>query len=76
MVESKNKLKGYFKLRDLLNVSTNTKASQIMRKVTPKVFTSDSCDKVANLMDNEHLSTIPVVDENNAIRGVIMMLFV
>ena len=71
VVESKNKLKGYFKLRDLLNVSTNTKAAQIMRKVTPKVFTSDSCDKVANLMDNEHLSTIPVVDENNAIRGVI-----
>jgi len=71
VVESKNQLKGYFKLRDLLNVSTNTKAAQIMRKVTPKVFTSDSCDKVAKLMDNEHLSTIPVVDENNAIRGVI-----
>lgn len=71
VVETKNKLKGYFKVRDLLNVSTNTKAAQIMRKVTPKVFTSDSCDKVAKLMDNEHLSTIPVVDENNAIRGVI-----
>ena len=71
VVESKNKLKGYFKLRDLLNVSTNTKASQIMRKVTPKVLTSDSCDKVANLMDNEHLSTIPVVDDTNIIRGVI-----
>jgi len=28
VVESKNKLKGYFKLRDLLNVSTNTKALQ------------------------------------------------
>jgi magnesium transporter len=71
VVASKNKLKGYFKLRDLLNVSTNTKASQIMRKVTPKVLTSDSCDKVANLMDNEHLSTIPVVDDTNIIRGVI-----
>ena len=71
VVEPENKLKGYFKLRDLLNVSTNTKASQIMRKVTPKVFTSDSCDKVANLMDNEHLSTIPVVDESNTMRGVI-----
>ena len=71
VVEPGNKLKGYFKLRDLLNVSTNTEASQIMRKTTPKVFTADSCDKVANLMDNEHLSTIPVVDKNNAIRGII-----
>ena len=71
VIESKNKLKGYFKLRDLLNVSTSTKASQIMRIDTPKVFTTDSCDKVANLMDNEHLSTIPVVDNNNVIRGII-----
>jgi hypothetical protein len=31
-----------------------------MRKVTPKVLTPDSCDKIANLMDKEHLSTIPV----------------
>jgi len=71
VVESENKLKGYFKLRDLLNVSTNAKASQIMRTDTPRVLTTDSCDKVANLMDNEHLSTIPVVDNNNTIRGII-----
>jgi len=71
VVESENKLKGYFKLRDLLNVSTSAMASQIMRTDTPKVLTTDSCDKVANLMDNEHLSTIPVVDKNNTIRGII-----
>ncbi len=66
-----NLLKGYFKLRDLLNASTDAKASQIMRDNTPKVHLADSCDKVANLMDNEHLSTIPVVDDDNRIRGVI-----
>jgi len=66
-----NKLKGYFKLRDLLNASTDAKAYQIMRKNTPKVLVTDSCDKVASLMNNEHLSTIPVVDDDNIIRGVI-----
>ena len=71
IVDVKNKLKGYFKLRDLLNVSTNTKALKIMRHDVPKVLLTDSCDKVANLMDNEHLSSIPVVDENNTIRGII-----
>ena len=71
VIESKNKLKGYFKLRDLLNVSPNTIAAEIMQTNPPKVFTTDSCDRVANLMDNEHLSTIPVVDDTNSIRGVI-----
>ena len=71
VIESKNKLKGYFKLRDLLNVSPNAIAAEIMRTNPPKVFTTDSCDRVANLMDNEHLSAIPVVDDTNTIRGVI-----
>lgn len=66
-----NELKGYFKLRDLLNAPTDAKACQVMRENTPKVNVSDTCDKVAHLMDNEHLSTIPVVDNNNIIRGVI-----
>ncbi|MDP7148920.1 MAG: magnesium transporter [Nitrospinaceae bacterium] len=71
VIGPENLLKGYFKLRDLLNASTDAKASQIMRDNTPKVHLADSCDKVANLMDNEHLSTIPVVDDDNRIRGVI-----
>ena len=71
VIGPKNTLRGYFKLRDLLNVSTNTKASEIMRTNIPKVLITDSCDKVANLMDNEHLSAIPVVDTNNIIHGVI-----
>jgi len=71
VIGPENKLKGYFKLRDLLNASTDAKAYQIMRENTPKVLVTDTCDKVANLMDNEHLSTIPVVDGDNVIRGII-----
>ena len=68
---ARNELKGFFKLRDLLYASTDARADQIMRPETPKVLLSDSCDKVANLMDNEHLSTIPVVDDDNIMQGII-----
>lgn len=71
VIGSNDILKGYFKLRDLLNAPTDAMAFQIMKENTPKVLVTDSCDKVASLMDKEHLSTIPVVDHLNIIRGVI-----
>ena len=71
VVGLKNELKGYFKIRDLLNAPTNATANQIMKTDTPKVLTTDSCDRVANLMDNEHLSAVPVVNDDNMIKGVI-----
>ncbi|KMP12557.1 hypothetical protein UZ36_00370 [Candidatus Nitromaritima sp. SCGC AAA799-C22] len=65
------KLLGYFKLRDLLNAPTDARASAIMKPEIPKVHLNDSCDKVAHLMDNEHLSTVPVVDDNNIMQGIV-----
>ena len=32
---------------------------------------ADPCEKVANLMDHEHLSSIPVINEKNMIQGVV-----
>jgi len=71
VVGSDNKLVGFFTLRDLLNVLPNAKALEIIREQTPKVFLEESCEKIANLMDHEHLSTLPVVDEQNTIHGVV-----
>ena len=71
VVGPNNKLLGFFTLRDLLNVLPNAKALQIIREETPKVLLDESCEKIANLMDHEHLSTVPVVDEHNVIHGVI-----
>ncbi len=71
VVNDKNELLGYFKLRDLLNVPAIAHPSEFMREETPNVLLTDSCDKVANLMDHEHLSTIPVVNEDNVIQGVV-----
>ena len=47
------------------------KPSKIVREVTPKVLLDESCEKIANLMDHEHLSTVPVVDEQNTMHGII-----
>ena len=68
---SRKELLGYFRLRDLLNAPTAAQADQFMRTPPPKVHLNDSCDKVASLMDNEHLSTIPVVDDDNIMHGIV-----
>lgn len=71
VVNDNNELVGYFWLRDLLNVSAIARPSEFMQEEIHKVLLTDSCDKVANLMDHEHLSSIPVINENNIIQGVV-----
>jgi len=71
VVDQDKKLLGFFKLRDLLNVSANVKASEFMRKSPPRAYLQDTCEKVANLMDHENLSALPVVDGNGAVHGIV-----
>ncbi|MDA0690499.1 MAG: magnesium transporter [Nitrospinae bacterium] len=71
VLSRKKELLGYFKLLDLLNVPAIAHPTEFMRKETPKVLLTDPCDKVANMMDHEHLSSIPVVNEKNVIQGVV-----
>jgi magnesium transporter len=71
VVDNHNKLLGFFKLRDLLNAPTSANAKELIRSKTPKIEISDPCEKVANIMGQEHLSILPVVDENNVIQGVV-----
>lgn len=71
VVSRQNELLGFFKLRDLLNVPPHAKAITLIRKETPKVLLDDSCEQVANLMNHEHVSSVPVVDGNNILHGVI-----
>lgn len=71
VVDDQNKLMGFFKLRDLLNVSANLKATDILREKTPTARLEDPCEKVANLMDHENISVVPVVDENEIIQGIV-----
>jgi magnesium transporter len=71
VTNERNELLGFFKLRDLLNVPSNFQVGQLMRKNNTKVFLEDGCEKVANLMDHEKISAVPVVNENNIIQGII-----
>ena len=71
VVDNQNKLLGFFKLRDLLNAPASAMAKEFIRPETPKVEINDPCEKVANLMSQEHLSILPVVDEQNIIHGVV-----
>jgi len=71
VVNNSNELLGYFRLRDLLNVLAIARPSDFMQKEVPKVLLTDSCDKVATLMDHEHLSSIPVINNKNIIQGVV-----
>jgi magnesium transporter len=68
---SDGELLGYFKLRDLLNVPANAAAITFIKKKTPKVELTDSCEKVATIMDHEALSSLPVVDKNNILQGIV-----
>lgn len=71
VVGPKKELLGFFTLRDLLNVLPNAKAMEIIREKTPTVHLEEPCEKIANLMDHEHLSTVPVVDDENIIHGIV-----
>lgn len=71
VVGPNQKLLGFFTLRDLLNVLPNARAMDIIREETPRVHLEDPCEKIANLMDHEHLSTVPVVDSENIIHGIV-----
>ena len=71
VVDDQNKLLGFFKLRDLLNAQSSAIAKEFIRPETPKIAINDPCEKVANVMGQDHLSILPVVDENNVIQGVV-----
>ena len=71
VVNQSNQLLGFFKLRDLMNIQTSALAKEFIRPETPKVYLNDPCEKVAHLMGQEHLSSLPVVDDDNVIQGII-----
>ncbi|MCZ6540793.1 MAG: magnesium transporter [Nitrospinae bacterium] len=71
VVSPDQKLVGFFSLRDLLNVLPHAKAIDIIREESPRVLLDEPCEKIARLMDHEHLSTVPVVDGDNVVHGIV-----
>ncbi|MFQ5482785.1 MAG: magnesium transporter [Nitrospinaceae bacterium] len=71
VVDDQDRLAGHFQMRDLLRVPANWRVDQFAKETTPKVVLDDPCEKVANLMDHENMSIIPVVDDHNRIQGIV-----
>ena len=71
VVDNNDKLIGFFKLRDLMDIQTSALASEFTRSTTPKIHLNDPCERVAHIMGQEHLSSLPVVDDDNVIHGII-----
>ncbi len=71
VVDQTDKLIGFFKLSDLMNIQTSALASEFIRPTTPKIHLNDPCERVAHIMGQEHLSSLPVVDDHNVIKGII-----
>ena len=71
VVNESGQLIGFFKLRDLMDIQTSALAKAFIRPTTPKVHLNDPCEKVAHIMGQEHLSSLPVVDNDNVIQGII-----
>jgi magnesium transporter len=54
-----------------MNIQTSALASEFIRPTTPKIHLNDPCERVAHIMGQEHLSSLPVVDDHNVIKGII-----
>jgi len=54
-----------------MNIQTSALAKEFIRPTTPKVHLNEPCEKVAHIMGQEHLSSLPVVDDDNVIQGII-----
>lgn len=71
VVDNEDRLLGFFKMRDLLHAPASFRVDQIIRENMPTVNLVDPIEKVANLMDHEHMSTLPVVDARNIVYGIV-----
>ena len=65
------KLEGVVSLRDLFFADPDEKIENIMRADTAKVFTDDDQEEAARLLQKLDLLSLPVVDKENRIVGII-----
>lgn len=72
IVDDANRLSGVMMMRDLvLNISTTPLRDIMIHKVV-KVYTDDELDDVADLLRERGLLAVPVVDDGERLRGVVL----
>jgi len=71
VIDEKEILCGYIKLKDLILARADEKIEEIMHTRFPKVYPNDDKEYVAHMMQETSESSIPVINENGAIEGII-----
>jgi len=71
VVDNDGKLVGVASMRDLILASSNEKLENIMKTDVIKVLHSASAKEVVRLIKDNNLLTIPVVDEDGRLLGIV-----
>ncbi len=69
IVDDGNELKGYLPLQQLVTLSGDKTAGQVMNRSLISFIADDSAQDATNAFDRYELSSAPVVDENNKLIG-------
>jgi Mg2+ transporter MgtE len=71
VLDDENRLKGVLSLRDLLMAEPSTPVEQVMNFDVIAVNVADDQELVADLMNKYNFLALPVVDDNNVLKGII-----
>ncbi len=69
--DNEGRLKGVVSLRDLLTSPPHEKVGEFMRRDLISVNVAEDQETVADIMSRYNFLALPVVDDNNAIKGII-----
>ncbi len=71
VIDKNNCLEGYIKLKDLIVARGDEQISDIAKTRFPKVYPNDDKEYVASLMQETSESSIPVIDEDGHLEGIV-----
>ncbi len=71
VVDDEGRLKGVVSLRELLTVDPEERVEEFMRRDVISVHVDDDQEAVAEVMARYNLLALPVVDDDNVLKGII-----
>ena len=71
IVDNNNTLLGFIKLKDLIIARADEQISELYKTRFPKVYPTDDKELVATLMQETSESSIPVINEDGLMEGII-----
>ncbi|NGX55782.1 MAG: Magnesium transporter MgtE [Candidatus Anoxychlamydiales bacterium] len=71
ITDDENKLQGYIPARNIIVNPKTTSLKKVMRLINHSAFVETTREEIIDLFERYKLSSIPVIDENNKILGII-----